>query len=144
MMENQSQQTQPVNSSSPQDVFSFLGGENRNVPKLPAADKSVSQWQEILNQIMEFLGKLPDYLGAIFNNNKRALINLILILSAFVTVKVVIALLDAVNDIPLLQPIFELIGLFYSVWFAFRYLLKFDTRQELSQKFNAFKQRSFG
>ncbi|MDB9484734.1 CAAD domain-containing protein, partial [Dolichospermum circinale CS-537/05] len=44
----------------------------------------------------------------------------------------------------LLQPIFELIGLFYSVWFAFRYLLKFDTRQELSQKFNAFKQRSFG
>ncbi|MCE2718254.1 MAG: CAAD domain-containing protein [Dolichospermum sp.] len=144
MMENQSQPTQPVNSSSPQDVFSFLGGENRNVPKLPAADKSVSQWQEILNQIMESLGKLPDYLGAIFNNNKRALINLILILSAFVTVKVVIALLDAVNDIPLLQPIFELIGLFYSVWFAFRYLLKFDTRQELSQKFNAFKQRSFG
>ncbi|MDB9458890.1 CAAD domain-containing protein [Dolichospermum circinale CS-545/17] len=144
MMENQSQPTQPVNSSSPQDVFSFLGGENRNVPKLPAADKSVSQWQEILKQIMEFLGKLPDYLGAIFKNNKRALINLILILSAFVTVKVVIALLDAVNDIPLLQPIFELIGLFYSVWFAFRYLLKFDTRQELSQKFNAFKQRSFG
>jgi len=144
MMENQSQQTQPVNSPSPQDVLSFLGGENRNVPKIPAADKSVSQWQEILKQIMEFLGKLPDYLGGIFNNNKRGLINLILILSAFVTVKVVIALLDAVNDIPLLQPIFELIGLFYSLWFAFRYLLKFDTRQELFQKFNAFKQRSFG
>ncbi|MFO5473357.1 MAG: CAAD domain-containing protein [Dolichospermum sp.] len=144
MMENQSQPTQPVNSSSPQDVFSFLGGENRNVPKRPAADKSMSQWQEILKQIMEFLGKLPDNLRAIFNNPKRALITLILILSAFVTVKVVIALLDAVNDIPLLQPIFELIGLFYSVWFAFRYLLKFDTRQELSQKFNAFKQRSFG
>ena len=144
MMENQSQQTQPVNSPSPQDVLSFLGGENRNLPKLPAADKSVSHWQEILKQIMEFLEKLPDYLGRIFNNNKRGLINLLLILSAFVTVKVVIALLDAVNDIPLLQPIFELIGLFYSLWFAFRYLLKFDTRQELSQKFNSFKQRSFG
>ena len=144
MMENQSQPTQPVNSSSPQDVFSFLGGENRNVPKISAADKSMSQWQEIVKQIIEFLEKLPDYLGRIFNNNKRALINLLLILSALVTVKVVIALLDAVNDIPLLQPIFELIGLFYSVWFAFRYLIKFDTRQELSQKFNSFKQRSFG
>jgi hypothetical protein len=143
-MENQSQPTQPVNSSSPQDVFSFLGGENRNVPKISAADKSMSQWQEIVKQIIEFLEKLPDYLGRIFNNNKRALINLLLILSALVTVKVVIALLDAVNDIPLLQPIFELIGLFYSVWFAFRYLIKFDTRQELSQKFNSFKQRSFG
>ena len=144
MMENQSQQPQPVNSPSPQDILSFSGGENRNLPKLPAADKSMSQWQEIVKQIIEFLEKLPDYLGGIFNNNKRGLINLLLILSALVTVKVVIALLDAVNDIPLLQPIFELIGLFYSLWFAFRYLLKFDTRQELSQKFNSFKQRSFG
>ena len=144
MMENQSQQPQPVNSPSPQDVLSFSGGENHNLPKLPAADKSMSQWQEIVKQIIEFLEKLPDYLGGIFNNNKRGLINLLFILSALVTVKVVIALLDAVNDIPLLQPIFELIGLFYSVWFAFRYLLKFDTRQELSQKFNSFKQRSFG
>ena len=143
-MENQSQQPQPVNSPSPQDILSFSGGENRNLPKLLAADKSMSQWQEIVKQIIEFLEKLPDYLGAIFNNNKRGLINLLFILSALVTVKVVIALLDAVNDIPLLQPIFELIGLFYSVWFGFRYLLKFDTRQELSQKFNSFKQRSFG
>ena len=52
-MENQSQQPQPVNSPSLQDVLSFSGGENRNLPKLPAADKSMSQWQEIVKQIID-------------------------------------------------------------------------------------------
>jgi len=144
MMETQAQQPQQGDSPSPQDILSFSGGDNRNLSRLPAAKESEPQWQKTIRQIFEFLDKLPDYLGSIFNNNKQGLITLVLILSALVTVKVAIALLDAVNDIPLLQPIFELIGIFYSIWFTFRYLLKFETRQELSQKFNSFKQQSLG
>ena len=133
-METQAQQTEQGNYSSPQD----------SLPKLPPVKEPESQWQQISRQILEFLNQLPEYLGSIFNNNKRGLITLVLILSAFVTVKVAIALLDAINDLPLLQPIFELIGLFYSIWFTFRYLIKYETRQELSQKFNAFKQELLG
>ena len=134
MMETQARQTEQGNYSSPQD----------SLPKLPPVKEPESQWQQISRQILDFLNQLPEYLGSIFNNNKRGLITLVLILSAFVTVKVAIALLDAINDLPLLQPIFELIGLFYSIWFTFRYLIKYDTRQELSQKFNAFKQELLG
>jgi hypothetical protein len=134
MMETQAQQLEQGNYPS----------QNLNLPKLPAAKEAESQWQQISRQIVEFFNKLPDYLGSIFNNNKQGLITLGLILSALVTVKVAIALLDAVNDLPLLQPILELIGLFYFVWFTFRYLLKHETRQELSQKFNSFKQQSLG
>ena len=144
MMETQAQQTEQGNYSSPQDSLSFSGEDNRSLPKLPAAKESESQWQQISRQILEFLNQLPEYLGSIFNNNKQGLITLVLILSALVTVKVAIAVLDAVNGVPLLQPIFELIGVFYSLWFAFRYLLKFESRQELSQKFNSFKQQSLG
>ena len=143
-METQAQQTEQGNSSSPQDSGYFSGADNRRLPQLPAAKESESQWQQIIRQIVEFLNRLPDDLGSFFNNNKRGLITVALILSAFVTVKVAIALLDAVNDLPLLQPILELIGLFYSIWFSFRYLLKYETRQELAQKFNAFKQQSLG
>ena len=134
MMETQAQQTEQGNYSSPQD----------SLPKLPPVKEPESQWQQISRQILEFLNQLPEYLGSIFNNNKQGLITLVLILSALVTVKVAIALLDAVNGVPLLQPIFELIGVFYFIWFAFRYLLKFESRQELSQKFNSFKQQSLG
>jgi hypothetical protein len=144
MMETQAQQTEQGNSSSPEDSGSFSDADNRRLPKLLAPKQSESQWQQIIRQIVEFFNQLPDYLGSIFNNNKQGLITVALILSAFVTVKVAIALLDAVNDFPLLQPIFELIGLFYSIWFTFRYLIKYETRQELAQKFNAFKQESLG
>ena len=101
MMETQARQTEQGNYSSPQD----------SLPKLPPVKEPESQWQQISRQILEFLNQLPEYLGSIFNNNKRGLITLVLILSAFVTVKVAIALLDAITDLPLLQPIFELIGL---------------------------------
>ncbi|WP_371416820.1 CAAD domain-containing protein [Dolichospermum sp. UHCC 0259] len=144
MMETQAQQTEQGNSSSPQDSGSFSGADNSRLPQLPAAKESESQWQQIIRQIVEFLNRLPDYVGSVFNNNKKGLTTVVLILSAFVTVKVAIALLDAVNDFPLLQPILELIGLFYSIWFTFRYLIKYETRQELAQKFNAFKQESLG
>jgi CAAD domains of cyanobacterial aminoacyl-tRNA synthetase len=143
-METQAQQPEQGNYSSPQDILSFSGGDNRTLPKLPAAKETESQWQKISRQFVEFLNKLPDYLGSIYNNNKQGLFTLVLILSAFVTVKVVIALLDAVNGVPLLQPLFELIGIFYAIWFTFRYLLKYENRQELSQKFNSFKQESLG
>lgn len=144
MMETQAQQTEQGNSFSPQDSGSFSGADNHRLPELPAAKKSEPQWQQIIRQIVEFINQLPEYLGSIFNNNKQGLITLVLILSAFVTVKVAIALLDAINDLPLLQPIFELVGLFYSIWFTFRYLIKYETRQELAQKINAFKQESLG
>ena len=91
-METQAQQLEQGNYPS----------QNLNLPKLPAAKEAESQWQQISRQIVEFFNKLPDYLGSIFNNNKQGLITLGLILSALVTVKVAIALLDAVNDLSLL------------------------------------------
>ena len=48
--------------------------------------------------------------------------------------KVVLAIMDALDDIPIVAPTLELIGVGYSVWFVSRYLLKSSTRQELAQK----------
>ncbi|MBE9230143.1 CAAD domain-containing protein [Cuspidothrix issatschenkoi LEGE 03284] len=144
IMETQAQQPQLGNSTSPPDILSVSGGNNSNLLPISVGKESESQWQQVSRQIPDFLNKLPDFLGSAFHKNKPSLIMLVLILSAFVAVKVAIALLDAVNSLPVLQPILELIGLFYSIWFTFRYLLKCETRQELSQKFNAFKQQSLG
>jgi nitrate/nitrite-specific signal transduction histidine kinase len=143
-METQAQQPQLGNSTSPPDILSFSGGNNSNLLQIPAGKESESQRQQVSGQIPDFLNKLPDFLGSAFHKNKQILITLVLILSAFIAVKVAIALIGAVNSLPVLQPILELIGLFYSIWFTFRYLLKCETRQELSQKFSAFKQQSLG
>jgi len=143
-METQVPQPEQENPTASPDILSFSGANNGNLSKLAVSKESEPEWQKFIRQIVDFLNKLPDYLGSAFKNNKQSLITLVLILSAFVTVKVAIAILFAVNSLPLLQPILELIGLFYSIWFTFRYLLKYETRQELSEKFSSFKQQSLG
>ncbi|WP_243903127.1 CAAD domain-containing protein, partial [Aetokthonos hydrillicola] len=47
-------------------------------------------------------------------------------------------------DIPLVAPTFELIGIGYSVWFVYRYLLKASTRQELTDEIAGLKTQVVG
>jgi hypothetical protein len=44
----------------------------------------------------------------------------------------------------LVAPLFELIGLGYTAWFVYRYLLSAASRQELSQEIQALKNQVFG
>ncbi|BAZ79126.1 CAAD domain-containing protein [Sphaerospermopsis kisseleviana CS-549] len=143
IMETQQQQDSAT-SVSPPGVLSLEGAETGNLPKLQPAKAPNSQWQRISSQIVDLLDQLPNYVGSFFAKNQQAILTIVLILSAFVTVKVAISVLDAVNGVPLLAPIFELIGIFYAMWFVFRYLLKAETRQELSHKVSAFKQQLLG
>jgi threonine/homoserine/homoserine lactone efflux protein len=64
--------------------------------------------------------------------------------AAIVAVKVVLAILDAINDIPLVSPIFELVGMSYATWFTWRYLLKSSSREELAAQYQSFKQELMG
>jgi len=48
------------------------------------------------------------------------------------------------NDIPLVAPTFELIGIGYSAWFVYRYLLKASTRQELTNEIATLKSQVIG
>jgi hypothetical protein len=66
-----------------------------------------------------------------FKEYQRPLITVGLIFGAIVSVKLLLAILGAVNEIPLLSPTFELVGLGYTGWFVYRYLLRDANRQEL-------------
>jgi hypothetical protein len=59
-------------------------------------------------------------------------------------VKVTLAVLDAIDDIPLLAPILQLVGIVYSGWFVWRYLLKDENRRELLAEIDALKAQVFG
>jgi len=110
-----------------------------------SANSSPDQaWQEWVQPVSEFLSKLPDYVGGFFQSYQQPLITLALILSGVITVKVTLAVLDALNDIPLLAPVFELVGIGYTAWFVYRYLLKVETRKELGAEFQALKGQVVG
>lgn len=114
------------------------------VPQRPAPKTSSDQWRQIGEQISGFLSELPEYLGQFFSEYQRPLITIGLIVGSFITLKVTLAILDAINDIPLLSPVFELVGIGYTGWFIYRYLLRASTRAELVDEFSAIKKQLLG
>lgn len=112
--------------------------------KIPAQNATSEQVQEWLEPVVTFLSSLPDQVGSFVSDYQKPLITILLLLSGVVTVKVVLAVLDALNDIPLLSPVFELVGIMYSGWFVYRYLLKATTREELTQDFSTIKGQVLG
>jgi CAAD domains of cyanobacterial aminoacyl-tRNA synthetase len=115
-----------------------------NMTRVRPDTQPQEQWQQYGAMASEFLAELPDYLGTFFNRYKQPLISLGLIFAAIIAVKVVLAVIDALNDIPLLAPTFELIGISYSAWFVYRYLLRASNRQELSTEIETIKAQIVG
>lgn len=102
------------------------------------------QVQQILDKVSGLLANLPDYVTDFFKEYKRPLVTVGLILAAFISVKLLLAILNAINEVPLLAPTFELVGLGYSSWFVYRFLLKDANRQELTENFTALKDQVLG
>lgn len=112
--------------------------------KLSASDPSNEQWRQFGEKTYTFLSSLPDYVGEFFSQYRRPIVTIGLVFGAVVSVKLTLALLDAVNDIPLLAPTFELVGFGYTAWFIYRYLLRAANRQELSDEVQSLKDQIVG
>jgi hypothetical protein len=103
-----------------------------------------TQFEEIVDNITAILGDLPIYVTSFFREYQRPIVTVGLFLSALVTVRVILAVVDAVNDVPLLAPFFEFVGIGYSAWFIYRYLLRATNRQELVEDISAIKDQVLG
>jgi hypothetical protein len=107
-------------------------------------DEATWQIQQVWDKVSSLLGDLPDYVSQFFKQYRRPIVTIGLIVAAIVAVKIMLALLDAINDLPLLAPAFELIGLFYTGWFLYRYLLKASNRQELLEDLASIRDQVLG
>lgn len=122
------------------------GDQSGDLAQLTAStsEESQEQWQEIVDKVSAFLADLPAYLSEFFGEYKRPIITVGIITGSIVSVKLVLAVLGAINDIPLLSPLFELVGLGYSAWFVYRYLLQASSRKELAEDFTSLKEQVLG
>jgi CAAD domains of cyanobacterial aminoacyl-tRNA synthetase len=105
---------------------------------------SNEQWKEVGEKVSGFLADLPDFVTEFFGEYRRPIITVSLAIASIIAVKLLLAILGAVNDIPLMSPLFELVGMSYSAWFVYRYVLKEDTRKELGEGFGALKEQVLG
>ncbi|GJD17761.1 hypothetical protein RIVM261_027170 [Rivularia sp. IAM M-261] len=137
------QEPEIMETQSPETKMQELNNQTGTITKIQPSP-SQDEWLKYGEQVSSFLATLPKYAGTIFNKYKQPLTVLGLIVAAIVTLKVVLAVLDALNDIPLVAPTFELIGIGYSAWFVYRYLLKASSRQELTSEITTIKKQVVG
>ncbi len=108
------------------------------------SDESTAELKAMLSKGVEFVSNLDTILGDFFNEYKQLIVSLGLVFGAIVSVKLTLALLSALNEIPLIEPILELVGLGYSAWFVTRFMLKSEKRQEFYAKFMDTKDQVLG
>ncbi|MEW6492650.1 MAG: CAAD domain-containing protein [Cyanobacteriota bacterium] len=119
--------------------------ETLPVSKMPSQDSSQEeQWQQFGKTASAFIDNLQRDTADFFNQYQQIFATLGWFLLAVITVKLILAAVDALNDIPFLELILELIGLAYVAWFVFRYLLSAAARQELFNEINSFKEQVLG
>lgn len=115
---------------------------------LPPASSNDEKWrqlgQDMGTQIATFLGQLPEYIGRFYKEYRAPIVSIGLIVVTIIGFKVLLAVIDALNDIPLMSPTFELIGISFTGWFVYRYLLKASTRQELAAQIQKLKAEFLG
>ncbi|MEH1811470.1 MULTISPECIES: CAAD domain-containing protein [unclassified Nostoc] len=131
-------------TASKETTVAEINNQTGTITKLQPPAQPQDEWVKYGEQISTFLATLPDYLGSFFNQYKQPLVTVGLIVGSIVAVKVLLAILDALNDIPLVAPTFELIGIGYSAWFVYRYLLKASTRKELTSEITTLKSQVVG
>jgi hypothetical protein len=125
-------------------IAAFPSSESANLAMLPPATTSEGKYQEVGRKVSNFLEQLPTYIARFFQEYKLPVISFGLLVAAITTLKIAVAVLGAINDIPLVYPFFELVGISYAAWFTFRYLLKASTRQELVSEISSYKKQIFG
>jgi valyl-tRNA synthetase len=112
--------------------------------KLARSEKPLAQSQQIWDRVAHFLAELPDEVDKFFVNYQRPMVVVGLLLVAIIALKVLIAVVGALNSFPLVKPTFELVGLGYALWFVSRYLLTSANRQELVATTRSLKEQVVG
>ncbi len=136
-------ETSPVVETTTIDIPANPLGMNTGNASLSKVAPDLSL-PDSVKQVFDILGELPAYVTQIYTSNRTVVNNLALVVGVIVGAKLTLAILSAVNEIPLLAPAFELVGLGYTGYFVYRYLLQASTRKELTEGLDDLKSEVFG
>lgn len=138
------QEPETVETKTSETKVPEMNNPTGTITKIQPSTQSQEQWLKYGEQLSSFLKQFSNNAGTFFNQYKQPLVLFGIGVAALIAVRVVLAILDALNDVPLVAPTFELIGIGYSAWFIYRYLLKASTRNELTSEITTLKSQVVG
>ena len=99
---------------------------------------------QLISTLIETIETLSDHLNDRVTNTKQIFIAVAWIIAALTSLKLSLAVLNAINTIPFLGLFLEIIGIAYVSWFICRYLLNAAHREDLALQVKSFKEQIFG
>jgi nitrogenase molybdenum-iron protein alpha chain len=130
-IEAEAQQLNSVDAISNEPILLVESSQSKTQLLLPPVNEALPHLQE-LEEVADCLNQMPKDSDRFFKEYKQLIIAIASIIPAIVSTKAILAVLDAINDIPQANLVFELTGIGYVSWFVFRYLLKASSRRELA------------
>jgi CAAD domains of cyanobacterial aminoacyl-tRNA synthetase len=109
-----------------------------------ASDSAEEMWQSFQFQATAFLDTAKENFITLFRNNRQLFYALGWIFLAFFGIKILFAVMNAIDDIPFVTFFLKLIGFFYVVRFVQRYLVRANNRQEFVQMLDHAKAEYIG
>jgi hypothetical protein len=142
---NSDPQNQPAGSgTSPVDQSTSIEVSPNTPGALSKISSDDADWKEVSNKVFSYIDMVPDFISEAFSQYRQPLTKVGIFLLALVSVAIADGVLDVVNALPLVAPLLELIGLGYTGWFIWRYLLYAERRQELGRDYQTLKDRVTG
>ncbi|QQE67333.1 hypothetical protein GFS31_40460 (plasmid) [Leptolyngbya sp. BL0902] len=127
--------TEAVNPNPQPDHGTTESGVDALAPSNPSTDWS---------HTVERLTALPNQANEWVMQYRSQITVVAALVAAVIVLKLALALLEAINGIPLMQPMLELIGLGYVGGFVVQHLLTAERRQELNQTLQTWKTQVLG
>ena len=97
-----------------------------------------------LDKIAHFIESFPGYFNQALGEYKKPLTTLLVVLLVIVGIAIANGVLSVINSVPFVPSLLEFVGLGYTGWFIWRYLLYAENRQDLTHDYQALKDRILG
>lgn len=135
---------QITNNESGTEIVVNEPSTDMQFSSMESSSQASATWRKVAESATDIIADLPEYIGRFFRQNGSLMAAIGILFAALLGLRVLSALIGTINAIPLLSPLFELVGLGYAVWFVNRYLLTKGKRQELSQEVGRIKEQILG
>ena len=122
----------------------LAGAKTANPPVRFQTSTDDDTWRKVANAILTFLDNPTCYFDNFFVDYKKPATTLAVLLGAAMTLKVLSAILSALNDVPGVEWALQLVGLGYSLQFAWRKVVKAETRSRVASELKSTWQEIVG
>jgi hypothetical protein len=120
-------------------------GTEASTDATASTESGANASEQIAQQVKDFANKLLKQLQTSFSGEQKPFVLIgLIVLASILLVILASKVLNFIDSLPLLEPVLKLVGLGYTVWFVYRYLIFAQSRKELVDSVKGFKSKIFG